>query len=128
MQIDGQLIAAVIFVGLVSARVTQFFVLDSLIGMNPESGSSLSEQVDKFAYWGEDAPEGRAPGQDRTFWRGKVGDLLTCPFCLGFWITAACWLVLAGAAGVASDYSLVLNAAAIFAAAAVQSWHSAQVA
>lgn len=127
----GQLLLAVLFVGFVSARITQFLVLDSLIGMNPETGSKLSEVVDRFAYWGDDWEQSEAPvapGMDRSWIRGKVGDLLTCPFCLGFWISAACWVVIAGSLGVASDYSLLVNAAAIFAVAAVQSWHSAQVA
>lgn len=30
-------------------------------------------------------------GHPRSFWRGKLGDLLTCGFCLGFWLTAGAW-------------------------------------
>lgn len=66
---------------LASYRITRFLVLDSLMGFGPDSGSGLSVRIDRFAY-DED-------GSDRSWWRGKVGDLLTCTWCLGFWVSLA---------------------------------------
>jgi hypothetical protein len=66
---------------LASYRITRFFVSDSLMGFGPDSGSQVSAWVDRFAYT-ED-------GVDRSFLRGKLGDLLTCTWCLGFWVSLA---------------------------------------
>ena len=65
---------------LAAYRVTRFLVKDSLIGMGDDSGSWLSVKVDKFAY--------DAQGLDRSSIRGRIGDLLTCSFCLGFWVSS----------------------------------------
>ncbi len=68
-------------------RITRFFVRDSLIGFSLESESRMSQRVDEFAY----TPD----GGNRSWWRGKVGDLLTCVWCLGFhvaWVTLCLWL------------------------------------
>lgn len=76
---------------LAAYRITRFFVFDSLMGFNLASGSSAATWLDGWAYDEE--------GEDRSFLRGKVGDLLACPFCLGFWISAGLWLLwLAGPA------------------------------
>lgn len=72
---------------LATYRITRFFVRDSLIGFSLESESRMSQRVDEFAY----APD----GGNRSWWRGKVGDLLTCVWCLGFhvaWVTLCLWL------------------------------------
>ena len=69
----------IIVLGLCSYRIARFFVDDKLIGMGPDSGSWLSTKVDKFAYT-ED-------GADRNFLRCKIGDLATCQFCFGFWVS-----------------------------------------
>jgi len=60
-------------------RITRFFVKDSLIGFGSDSGSAMSVRVDNFAYYDN--------GDDRSWLRGKVGDLLTCVWCLGFWVS-----------------------------------------
>jgi hypothetical protein len=67
---------------LASYRITRFLVEDSLMGMGPDSGSWLSTIVDHFAYEDES-------GTNRSFLRGKIGDLLTCTWCLGFWVSCA---------------------------------------
>lgn len=75
---------------LAAYRVTRFLVKDSLLGFGPDSGSRTSVRVDAFAYDDE--------GQDRSWLRGKIGDLLTCTYCLGFWVSLAAlcgWLRLA---------------------------------
>lgn len=85
-------IEALEFVILVLAayRITRFFVKDSLIGMAPDSGTPMSVRVDRFAYFDN--------GEDRTWLRGKIGDLLTCTWCTGWWVSlavTALWLELA---------------------------------
>lgn len=111
-----------VLLAFVSARVTQFLVFDSLMGMNPESGSKLSIVIDRFAYWGEiEPPEDKLSGDDRTFWRGKVGDLLTCPFCLGFWISAAIYLSYVSYAEAWQPFPLLIHLAGVFAVAGGQS-------
>lgn len=70
-----------IVLALAAYRITRFFVSDSLIGFGPDSGSRMSMRVDRFAYDSE--------GIDRSWLRGKVGDLLTCSYCLGFWVSLA---------------------------------------
>lgn len=78
---------------LAAYRITRFFVEDSLIGMgsyetlDPDTqkvvnvpNSDWGGVVMRFCYK-EDGTE------DRGFFRGKLGDLLGCIFCLGFWIS-----------------------------------------
>lgn len=73
-------------------RITRFFLFDSLMGMSMGAGgddpaSDFAIKVDSWAY----NPD---TGLDRSFLRGKIGDLLTCPWCLGFhigWILLALW-------------------------------------
>jgi hypothetical protein len=59
-------------------RITRFFILDTLIGADLDSGSRWSQRLDRFAYTDQ--------GEDRSWWRGRVGDLLSCYYCLGFWV------------------------------------------
>jgi hypothetical protein len=71
---------------LASYRITRFFVVDSLMGFGPDSGSQMSVRVDRFAY----LPD----GSDRSWLRGKVGDLLTCTWCFGAhvsWVVLCLW-------------------------------------
>lgn len=71
---------------LVAFRVTRFFTYDTLVGANPSSGSRFSVWLDGFAY--------KADGRDRSWMRGKIGDLLVCHWCLGFhvvWILLTVW-------------------------------------
>lgn len=78
---------AFLIVALAAFRVTRFVVFDSLVGAHPESGSRFSRWLDGWAW--------DAEGEDRSWLRGKVGTLLACPWCSGFWITAgvyAAWL------------------------------------
>lgn len=70
-----------VVLALAAYRITRFFVKDSLIGFGPDSGSAMSVRVDRFAY--------DSDGNDRSWLRGKIGDLLTCTWCLGFWVSAA---------------------------------------
>lgn len=62
-------------------RVTRFFVFDSLMGANVESGTKWSVRLDKVAF--------DEFGQDRGLLRGKLGTLLTCYWCLGTWLSLA---------------------------------------
>lgn len=94
-------------------RLTQFFVYDSLIGGNPESGSKQSVRLDRFAYDSE-------TGQDRSFLRGKVGDLLTCPWCLGFWLSAASYLLFVAATDRWTGTAVVVHGLTIFSIAGLQ--------
>lgn len=95
-----------------SYRITRFFVFDSLIGAHPESGSKQSARVDSFAY--------NHDGSNRNFVRGKIGDLLTCPWCLGFWISAACYLALVISTGGWAGVPLVVHLLGVFAVAGGQ--------
>lgn len=64
-------------------RLTRFIVLDSLLGRVPtegDRGSGFRRKLDHFAYADD--------GTDRSWWRGKLGDLLTCSWCIGFWVAA----------------------------------------
>lgn len=70
-----------VIVTLAAYRVTRFLVWDSLMGANLESHSWWARFIDRFAY----TPE----GHNRSWWRGKIGDLLVCPFCTGFWVALA---------------------------------------
>lgn len=106
-------------------RLTQFFVYDSLIGFSPEAGSKMSDRIDRFAYWPNLNSPLRAetdgpPGSDRSFFRGKLGDLLTCPWCLGFhlsWITYLAFVIPLGAW---SGTPLLVHLASVFAVAGAQ--------
>jgi hypothetical protein len=88
----------IIILGVVAYRITRFFVSDSLIGMGDPGGlneatgevepptSPMAVRLDKFAY-NDDTT-------DRSWIRGKIGDLFSCTFCLGFhvsWIVYALW-------------------------------------
>jgi hypothetical protein len=75
-------------VALAAYRITRFFVWDSLIGFHPGSMSKMSQRLTNWA-WVNDRTE--RDGQDRSWLRGKIGDLLTCQYCLGFWIVCATW-------------------------------------
>lgn len=66
-------------VSLAAFRITRFVVFDSLIGGNLDSQSKFSRWLDVFAYDSE--------GNNRTLIRGKIGDLLTCPYCVGAWVS-----------------------------------------
>lgn len=107
-----------VVVALAAYRVTRFLLWDSLMGMGVVGGefvSKLGERIDRFAY--------DAAGNDRSWWRGKVGDLLTCPFCLGFWVSGGCYVaLLAGSGREWSGAPVVLHGLVVFAVAAVQSW------
>ena len=100
-------------------RLTRFFVRDSLIGFGDDSGSAMSVRVDAFAYNSE--------GIDRSWLRGKIGDLLTCVWCLGFWISAACYVAFVLAT---SSWSAIPNAVhfiSIFAIAGGQGYLSSRM-
>ena len=89
---------AVTYVILILAayRITRFMVNDSLFGFGPASESRFSVKVDRFAYFSgtdEEVINGeRLDGEGRSWPREKIGDLLTCTWCLGFWISAAVYL------------------------------------
>jgi hypothetical protein len=80
-------LALLLITGLISYRITRFLLFDSLIGMsdpdnenNQENPTSpMAIRLDNFAY--------TDTGEDRSFIRGKIGDLLTCPWCTGFWVS-----------------------------------------
>lgn len=97
---------------LASFRITQFFVWDSLMGFNTESGSSTSMWLDRFAYHDD--------GTDRTWLRGKVGDLLSCPRCLGFWISLGVYALWVSADRAWDDRAVAVHVIMIFAVAGGQ--------
>lgn len=83
-----------VILGLAAYRITRFFVMDSLIGMG--STEELDPDTQKFVQ----LPHSKWGGvvmrfcydeeyEDRGFFRGKLGDLLGCIFCMGFWISCA---------------------------------------
>ena len=78
---------ALLLVALAAYRITRFLVFDSLMGFNLESGSKMSRRLDVWAWTAEGQERPGAGG----WLRDKVGNLLVCPYCLGFWIAAACW-------------------------------------
>lgn len=104
---------------LAAYRITRFLVRDSLIGFGPDSGSAMSVRVDRFAYDGD--------GNDRSFWRGKVGDLLTCVWCLGFWVSAIVYVAYAVAVGEWAGTPLVAHGVAVFAVAGGQGFISSRL-
>lgn len=93
-------------------RFTQFFIYDSIWGGHPDSGSNRSVRVDKFAYTLE--------GVDRSFVRGKIGDLLTCPWCLGFWLSAFTYVAFVVSMGLWVGTPLVVHFLTVFAVAGGQ--------
>lgn len=109
-----------VIVALAAYRLTRFFVKDSLIGFGPDSGSAISQRIDQFAYDEE--------GTDRSFWRGKAGDLLTCTWCLGFWISAATYTVAAISLREWSGQPLLWHGIAIFGVAGAQGLLSSRLA
>lgn len=70
---------AFILLGLASYRLTRFILHDSLIGTHMDSGTQLSVTLDSFGY--------NSDGTDRSFLRGKLTDLITCHYCISFWIS-----------------------------------------
>jgi hypothetical protein len=74
---------AVFIIALAAYRLTRFLVFDSLFGFNLASRSRMSGRLDRWAY--------TTDGKDRTYWRGKLADLLVCPYCTGFWVTIGVW-------------------------------------
>lgn len=101
-----------VVVAFAAYRITRFLVKDSLIGFAPDSGSAVSARVDQFAY--------AENGADRSFLRGKIGDLLTCTWCLGFWVSAATYTAAAVALDEWSGQPLVWHGVSIFAVAGLQ--------
>jgi len=124
-----------IVLALASYRITRFLVRDSLIGFGPDSGSAMSVRVDRFAYFS--TTDAGPDGTDRSWLRGKIGDLLTCMWCLGFWVSAAVYLVWIGTAPVLepADWSRAWEAwnltaqdvVAIFAIAGAQGYVSSRI-
>jgi len=124
-----------VVLALAAYRITRFLVRDSLIGFGPDSGSAMSVRVDRFAYFGaaDDGPD----GTDRSWLRGKIGDLVTCMWCLGFWVSAAVYLVWTGTAPVLepADWARAWEAwnltaqdvVAIFAVAGAQGYISSRI-
>lgn len=105
---------------LAAYRITRFLVKDSLIGFGPDSGSKTSVRLDRWAY-NED-------GGDRSFLRGKVGDLLTCVWCLGFWVSAIVYVAAVVSLGEWDSIPLVWHGIAIFAVAGGQGFLSSRLA
>lgn len=58
-----------------SFRVVRFVVFDSLMGSHLESGTKWSRRLDLWAF--------KEDGSDNGWWRGKVGTLLSCVWCVG---------------------------------------------
>lgn len=92
MMID--LLTFVLLVG-ASYRITRFFVEDSLMGMGSFEELDLTTQKitnTANSKWGQivmDFCYKEGGTEDKGFFRGKLGDLLGCYFCLGFWVSCA---------------------------------------
>lgn len=71
-------LTALIILSAATYRITRFFIYDSLLGSRLEADTKWSRTLDHFGY-NED-------GSNRGFFRGKLADLLTCPFCFSFWV------------------------------------------
>lgn len=76
--------------GVAAYRITRFLIEDSLIGMGMGQelqggkfvnvpNSPMAARLDGFAY--------NPDGSDRNWFRGRVGDLLSCSWCLGAWVS-----------------------------------------
>lgn len=79
-----------VVVGLAGFRLTRLVVFDSLFGFNLESGSAMARRLDVWA-WQSDG--NARPG--RTGWvKDKIGNLLVCAYCTGFWLTLGCWALM----------------------------------
>ena len=61
----------VVVLSLVCYRITRFIVKDTII--------------DGFRIWLHTVILGRKP----ALWREKLGELISCPFCISVWIAAA---------------------------------------
>jgi len=81
-------LSTLLILSLAAYRLTRFFIHDSLLGGSPDSGSRWSAILDGFAY--------KESGENRSWIRGKIGDLFTCHFCLSFWICLALYGLLVG--------------------------------
>jgi len=101
---------SLLLLALACYRVTRFLVHDSLMGASPDSGSWWSTVIDGFGY-----QEG---GENRSWIRGKIADLLTCHYCLSFWICLAGYVALAG---VPKDGYAVADGVTVFALAGLVS-------
>lgn len=78
---------AFFIVALAAGRITGFVVYDSLAGFNLGSGSKMSRRLDVWA-WQSDGKSHPGLG---GWARDKIGNLLVCTYCIGWWITLACW-------------------------------------
>lgn len=105
---------------LAAYRITRFLVKDSLIGFGPDSGSAVSVRLDKWAY--------NDDGTDKSFWRGKAGDLLTCVWCLGFWVSLIVYVVATVSLGEWNSVPLAWHGILIFAVAGGQGFLSSRLA
>ena len=111
--------------GFASFRITRFIVWSSLIGTacdgqphgngfrNPDTAIGVA--VSEFAY--------KPNGEYQGWFRGKLGDLLQCSWCLGFWVSAAAYMAWFSPELAELRAQDLLN---VFAIAAVQSLLSAR--
>ena len=86
-----ELFLALLALGFASFRITRFIVWSSLIGTACDGqpigngfnhpDTSVGVAISEFAY--------KPNGQYQGWFRGKLGDLLQCTWCAGFWVSAA---------------------------------------
>jgi hypothetical protein len=98
-----------IVVALAAYRITRLIVLDSLLGEYPDAehprGTGYRRWLDRFAY-----QEG---GANRSAFRGWLGDLLTCTWCTGVWVSAAAWAAWVWGADWVRDIEMVAAIAGV---------------
>lgn len=109
-----------IVLGFAAFRITRFVVWSSLIGTACDGqplgngyrrpDTSVGVAVYEFAY--------KPNGEYQGWFRGKLGDLLQCAWCLGFWISGSAYLLWFQPAWQDLTWQDGLN---VFAVAAVQS-------
>lgn len=104
---------------LAAYRITRFFVHDSLMGFGSDSDSRISVRLDRFAY-AED-------GSGRSWWREYLGDLLTCTWCLGFWISLAVYAAFAAATSTYEDVPFAIHVINVFAIAGGQGYLNSRI-
>lgn len=66
---------------LAATRLVHLLLWDQLIGTHPDTDTALSDWIQRWA-WHPD-------GKPRSWWRNKLGVLVTCPMCSGFWLSLA---------------------------------------
>ena len=90
-----ELFLTILVLGFASFRITRFIVWSSLIGTGCDGqpigtgyrrpDTPIGIAVSEFAY--------KPNGEYQGWFRGKIGDLLTCTWCTGFWVSTVAYFM-----------------------------------